>query len=149
VPLPVLDCEGDAEIGFERIDVPISSDFYGYGYSYGTVYGTYGGGWNGIVFDTRDEWIAFAQQAGFADPIPEVDFDTNDVVLYHWVYGGCDEEILFLGACSDGTTRRAVVVCNPTLVDFCDAAFPRAEILVVAEDGDADLVVTFSCDTMP
>ena len=93
-------------------------------------------GFEDVVYTTAEEWEA--RLNGATDPIPDVDFDTADVVLYRHYYGGCGEEVVFPGACLEGG-ERVVAARWSGQQDCCDAWMPGWFVLVVAESGEVPL----------
>lgn len=87
-------------------------------------------GFEGVVYTTREEWDA--RLSGATDPIPSVDFDSHDVLLYRHYYGGCGAEVEFPGACLEGGERVVMAEWSDQR-DCCDAWIPGWFVLVIGQ----------------
>ena len=91
--------------------------------------GTPPSGWDGVVYETRAEWDAMLTAQGKTDPIPTVDFATNDVMTWSFAWGGCNYEQQPVSAdCIGGS---AIEVTMGQANWGCDAWFPGSWAIVV------------------
>lgn len=100
-------------------------------------------GWDGEVYATRTDWEGLLD--GAVDPIPSVDFEGWDAVLWYHIHGGCEDEIFFPLACDDGKSRR-VLADNAELSVSCDATFQVAYVIAIPKTGTEDLIVVGPTD---